>query len=241
MARQRESRRTAAGGALWRQLLIATLSKHSGGAGQSSGSIEWRMILPGMISGVSTSQPIVLRGSSAGQSPVVFRFSGLDGRSLSLTFFPDGISSSDGDFAEGGLVGPLLSPLGDLSAGAVPSITPTDSANRTAANTERVQESVGRSLRIAQIESKGDPIAVIVAGPGESPPQLPDVMTAPRLLRYQIQPRAPPAAGQRSASRVFGQDVQTDVLERLRFSIAPRGPSLAFACCAETVSDTLRS
>ncbi len=58
------------------------------------------------------------------------------------------------------------------------------------------------------------------------PPQLLRLDTLPNQSRYVTNPRGPPVYGRDANVPLFDTEAPADLLERLRYSIAPRGPSL---------------
>lgn len=132
-------------------------------------------------------------------------------------------------------------PLARLGGIPEAAIATDAAAQRSVANVERPAERDARALRIGHRELRHDAVTELEIDAGQGPPYQTEFSAAERRLRYQLQPRAPPAREDRFVSEVVGKDVQSDVLKRLRFSIAPRGPSLDSAICAVSVSDTLRS
>jgi hypothetical protein len=57
--------------------------------------------------------------------------------------------------------------------------------------------------------------------------RLPQSTSIPRELKYVANPRGPPVYGRDADVPLLEVDAPADLLERLRYSIAPRGPSLA--------------
>jgi len=58
-------------------------------------------------------------------------------------------------------------------------------------------------------------------------PLWPRSTSIPRELKYVANPRGPPVYGRDANVPLLEVDAPADLLERLRYSIAPRGPSLA--------------
>jgi hypothetical protein len=56
---------------------------------------------------------------------------------------------------------------------------------------------------------------------------IPQSTSIPRELKYVANPRGPPVYGRDADVPLLEVDAPADLLERLRYSIAPRGPSLA--------------
>jgi hypothetical protein len=70
-------------------------------------------------------------------------------------------------------------------------------------------------------------------------PPIPDSGAGPRILRYSINARAPPNHPQTPTLIQLNRDVRAEQLERLRHSIAPRGPSLVSAETLHQVSSSV--
>ncbi len=76
--------------------------------------------------------------------------------------------------------------------------------------------------------------------PGESPRTSPQGCSTASLLKYAVQARAPPSSERISLAQADAEG-PADRLRRLRFSIAPRGPSLASTLRVKSDLNTFRS
>jgi hypothetical protein len=69
--------------------------------------------------------------------------------------------------------------------------------------------------------------AITVALSEHESSTVPQSTSIPRELKYVANPRGPPVYGRDADVPLLEVDAPADLLERLRYSIAPRGPSLA--------------
>ncbi len=119
-----------------------------------------------------------------------------------------------------------------------PEVLPSEST--TTGRLMKQQEATAKLLRHAVREAYSDDPLPLQITPGDTSEPGVRSTARQRTLRYEIQPRAPPASEQPGLHFV-SRCGHADLLRRLRFSIAPRGPSLASTVCAKSVSDTFRS
>lgn len=69
--------------------------------------------------------------------------------------------------------------------------------------------------------------AICIAITEHDSSRVPQSTSVPRELKYVANPRGPPVYGRDADVPLLEVDAPADLLERLRYSIAPRGPSLA--------------
>ena len=86
-----------------------------------------------------------------------------------------------------------------------------------------------RRLRENHRHASGTEMPELTASANEEPLDQQGTDSFPRELKYVLNPRAPPDGPHESEVRIVGQDASADLLRRLRYSIAPRGPSLVIA------------
>lgn len=119
-------------------------------------------------------------------------------------------------------------------------VVPTARTTPDLLQTLRHPSSIVRTIRtgVRELRVEGGPRDE--PNPATSPHDSPATESNRGSLRFHIQPRAPPASESLTHSRV---DIDAGIhrLQRLRFSIAPRGPSLTSASGVKSVMYTLRS
>jgi hypothetical protein len=82
-----------------------------------------------------------------------------------------------------------------------------------------------KPFRDAQRQNSTSTKLVEVAYQHDSLPDLYDSEDVPRALRYVVLPRGPPRKQPDTVLRIMDSDAEAHVLQRLRYSMAPRGPS----------------
>lgn len=84
-----------------------------------------------------------------------------------------------------------------------------------------------RKYREQHRHAGGQVVAVSIALYEHDSPRVPQSTSIPRELKYVANPRGPPVYRVDADVPLLEVDAPADLLERLRYSIAPRGPSLA--------------
>ncbi len=97
-------------------------------------------------------------------------------------------------------------PCTELSAGASPAVV--------------------RRMRDGNRQGFGGEVLESIVRSNDEPPDRIETDSYPRELKYVVNPRAPPSGSRDPELRVVVEEASADLLRRLRYSIAPRGPSL---------------
>ena len=85
---------------------------------------------------------------------------------------------------------------------------------------------VVRRMRDGNRQGFGEKVLESIVRSNDEPPDRIETDSYPRELKYVVNPRAPPSGSRDPELRVVVEEASADLLRRLRYSIAPRGPSL---------------
>ena len=85
---------------------------------------------------------------------------------------------------------------------------------------------VVRRMRDGNRQGFGGEVLESIVRSNDEPPDRIETDSYPRELKYVVNPRAPPSGSRDPELRVVVEEASADLLRRLRYSIAPRGPSL---------------
>ncbi len=85
---------------------------------------------------------------------------------------------------------------------------------------------VVRRMRDGNRQGFGEKVLESIVRSNDEPPDRIETDSYPRELKYVVNPRAPPSGSRDPQLRVVAEEASADLLRRLRYSIAPRGPSL---------------
>lgn len=115
---------------------------------------------------------------------------------------------------------------GELVPGPVPVLSDAIGSSRDVRGAWNAQAQI-RKYREQHRHASGLNGAVCIALYEHDSSRVPQSTSIPRELKYVANPRGPPVYGRDADVPLLEVDAPADLLERLRYSIAPRGPSLA--------------
>ena len=115
---------------------------------------------------------------------------------------------------------------GELTPGQVPVFSDSFGSSRDMRGAYSPQAQI-RKYREQHRHAGGLNGAICIALYEHDSSRVPRSTSIPRELKYVANPRGPPVYGQDANVPLLEVDAPADLLERLRYSIAPRGPSLA--------------
>jgi hypothetical protein len=134
----------------------------------------------------------------------------------------DAMSSSDHSL-------PQSLPQPNTLPEAVPVVNPNPGTPQEERGTLPNVQTQAKKLRDTQRQIMGPEVFQSVEPDQYEPPAMQDSGSIPRELKYLVHPRGPPRYGRDADVPLAEQETPADLLERLRYSIAPRGPSLVTA------------
>ena len=108
---------------------------------------------------------------------------------------------------------------------AVPLVNDGVNLQRSLQNLTITAQTKARSFHEGQRQNSTSTKLIEVSHQHDSLPDLIDSEDVPRALKYVILPRGPPRKQPDTVLRIMDSDAEAHVLQRLRYSIAPRGPS----------------
>ncbi len=115
---------------------------------------------------------------------------------------------------------------GELTPGQVPVFSDSVGSSRDVRGAYSPQAQI-RKYREQHRHAGGLNGAICIALYEHDSSRVPRSTSIPRELKYVANPRGPPVYGRDADVPLLEVDAPADLLERLRYSIAPRGPSLA--------------